>query len=172
MKRSIIILSYTKSIVTLDDLNLLGGLVDPLEYDSYEISSPDIISRDTVKGKEKSDIDSSGWIKIKKPEIVALIVEAYVDQDKKKILNALSDKPKTIPQLFSLFNFESTHGYRKIHSLIKSGLIKPVGFVPAQNRKKIKKYLAVIEDVHIQVTKDIENVVVRFKKISSPVSSG
>jgi hypothetical protein len=157
--------------MTRDNFDLLGGLIDPLDYESYEIDSPPSLVKagHLSKSKEKNESSESVWIKIKNPDLVALIVEAYVDQDKKKILNSLSDGPQTIPQILEMFNFEPTHGYRKIQSLIKLGLVRPAGLTIAQNRKKIKNYIAIIEDVSIQIGRNIENVAVRFKKNNNTI---
>jgi hypothetical protein len=113
--------------------------------------------------RKKTDGDAQEWIKIKKPDLIELIARTYFDPDKKKILNAASDEPTTIPQIFDMCNLPPTLGYRKINSLIKSGLIIPVGYVMIQNRK-IKKYLTVIENVIIRLDENTISVKARFKK--------
>jgi hypothetical protein len=150
-----------------DDFDNLGGIIDRLEHTSYEIDSPTNVfdAIDIIKSsRKKIDGDVQEWIKIKKPELIELIAQTYFDSDKKNILNAVSDKPTTIPQILDICDLAPTNGYRKINSLIKSGLIIPVGYVIIQNRKKIKKYLAVIENVIIHMDKDTISVKVRFKK--------
>jgi hypothetical protein len=152
--------------VVQDNFDSLGGIIDPLDNASYEIdsSTPIFEAMDFLKSKKKTDGRVSEWINIKKPELVELILETYVDKDKKKILNTVLTSPKTIPEMLELCNLEATNGYRKIKFLRKSGLIKPVGYFTARNRKKIKKYLAVIDDVKIYIGKELVRVLVRFKK--------
>jgi hypothetical protein len=152
--------------VSSDDYDPLGGIIDPLEHASYEIDRSTNIfeAMEIIKSKRKIEGNANEWIKIKKPELVALIVEAFVDPDKKKILNIISNKPTTIPQILEICNLEPTNGYRKIKSLIKSGLIKPMDYVTAHNRRKIKNYMTVIEDAKIYIDKNIISVLVRFKK--------
>ena len=150
-----------------DDYDRLGGIINPLEHTSYEVESPTNVfdAMEVIKSsRKKTDGDVQEWIKIKKPELIELIAQTYFDPDKKKILNTVSEKPTTIPQILDICNLAPTNGYRKINSLIKSGLMIPVGYVIIQNRKKIKKYLAVIENVTIHMDKDSISVKVRFKK--------
>ena len=113
--------------------------------------------------RKKTDEDVQEWMKIKKPELVELIAQTYLDPVKKKILNTISDKPTTIPQVMNMCNIAPTLGYRKINSLINSGLIIPVSYVIIQNRK-VKKYITVIENVIIHVNKNTISVKVRFNK--------
>jgi hypothetical protein len=150
-----------------DDFDKLGGIIDPLEHTSYEIDSSTNVfdAMEIIKNsRKKIDGDMQEWIKIKKPELIELIAQTYFDSDKKKILNTVSEEPTTIPQILDICNLAPTNGYRKINSLIKAGLMIPVGYTIIQNRKKIKKYLAVIENVIIHMDKDTISVKVRFKK--------
>ena len=149
-----------------DEFVPLGGIIDPLEHNSYEIDNSSNIfeAMGIIKSQTKPASDASEWIKIKKPELVSMIVDAYVDPEKKKILNVLSDKAFTIPEILDKCNLDSTKGYRKTKSLIKDGLIKPVGIAPIRNRKKTMEYLAIIDDVKIYIDRDIISVLVRFKK--------
>ncbi len=149
-----------------DDYDNLGGIIDRLEHTSYEIDSPTNVfdAIDIIKSsRKKIDGEIQEWIKIKKPELIELIAQTYFDPDKKKILNTVSEKPTTIPQILDICNLASTNGYRKINSLIQSGMIIPVGNVMIQN-KKVKEYLAVIEDVVVRIIDDKINVKVKFKK--------
>jgi hypothetical protein len=166
-------MSQTKMIVEIANV-VASASVDRLEHTSYEIDSTTNVfdAIEIIKSsRKKLDEDEQEWIKIKKPELIELIAQAYFDPDKKKILNAVSDKPTNIPQILDICSLAPTNGYRKINSLIKSGLIIPVGYAIIQNRKKIKKYLAVIENVIIRLDEDTISVKVRFKKKNKTSSS-
>lgn len=157
-------MSQPKSILEIANV-LSSSAGDRLEH-NYEI---DYITNvfDAIEiiksSRKKPEGDIQEWIKIKKPELVELIAQTYLDPDKKKILNTVLDKPRTIPQILDICKLATTKGYRKINSLMQSGLLIPVGYVIIQN-KKVKEYLAVIEDVMVRMIDTKISVKVRFKK--------
>lgn len=112
---------------------------------------------------ENESTESTEWITLDSP-LCELILETFSDSDKKRILNIISEKPLTIPEILYRCKIPSTAGYRKINSLIREGIIVPSGFVSVQNKKKVKKYVSIIEDTKIYIDKQDINVKVRFKK--------
>ena len=117
--------------------------------------------KDRIKNNGSTDNE---WIKIEKLSLIELILETYFDSDKKKILNAASNKPIIIPEILDICKISPTPGYRKINSLIKTGLIVPAGFIVIQKRKKVKKYKSIFENVKIFIDKDNMSVKVKLKK--------
>ena len=145
----------------------LGNFIDPLVNDSYEVDNSTSVfdAIDVIKEERKQSVGTdNAWIKIKKPSLVELIVNTFVDSDKKKILKVVSDKPATIPQILDICNIATSMGYRKINSLINKGLIIPAGFVTIPYRKKIKKYQSIIENIEIHMNKDTTDVRIKFRK--------
>jgi hypothetical protein len=161
------ILKKNKLHVNRDDKPYLGNFIDRLEQDSYEVdtSTSFFDAIDIIKEERKRSIsEDNPWIRIKKPELIELIVDTLVDPDKKKILNTVSDEPATIPQILDICNIANTNGYRKINWLIQAGLLIPVGFIIIQHKKKIKKYQSIIEDVEIHMTRRLTSVRIKFRK--------
>lgn len=117
--------------------------------------------KDRTKNNDGTDNE---WIKIEKPSLIELILETYFDSDKKKILKAASNKPIIIPKILDVCKISPTPGYRKINSLIQTGLIVPAGFIVIQKRKKVKKYKSIFENVKIFIDKDNMSVKVKLKK--------
>ncbi len=119
-----------------------------------------------VVGKDKTEnqsTQSTEWIKLDSP-LCELILETFSDSDKKRIMNITLEKPLTIPEILYRCKIPSTAGYRKINSLIMEGIVVPSGFVSVQNRKKVKRYMSIIEDVKIDIDKENINVKVKLKK--------
>lgn len=106
---------------------------------------------------------STEWITVDSP-LCELILETFSDFDKRRIVNMISEKPLTIPEILYRCKIPSTAGYRKINSLIKEGIIVASGFVSVQNRKKVKRYKSIIEDAKIFIDKQNISVKVRLKK--------
>lgn len=74
--------------------------------------------------------------------------------DKKNILNTILDKPKTISDILEITKLSKTSGYRKIKSLIDSGLLIVQGHSITSDGKKVNKYKSVFDNVTINIEKN------------------
>ena len=94
------------------------------------------------------------WIQIEEELIINNLMEAYADEDKKKILNTLSFKPKIVSEVLASCKIPQTSGYRKINSLISNGLLIVDGFITGKDGKRINKYKSIFENIRISIEKD------------------
>lgn len=117
-----------------------------------------IISIEKTKNKDYE------WIKIEDPHLNEIILESFGDSDKKAIMNAILDKPSIVSDILKLCKIPQTSGYRKINSLIKSGLLIPAGIVTGNDGKKITKYTTLFENVKINIEKNKVVIKVQLRK--------
>lgn len=94
------------------------------------------------------------WIQIEEEVIINNLMEAYADEDKKKILNTLSFKPKIVSEVLVSCKIPQTSGYRKINNLISNGLLIVDGFITGNDGKRINKYKSIFENIRISIEKD------------------
>ena len=106
------------------------------------------------------------WMIIEDKSLTQIILEAFGDEDKKKILTAIINEPRPISVVLDMCNIPQTSGYRKINSLIDNGLIIPVGFVTTSDGKKISTYVSMFENIKIDIIKNKVIVKAKFGKDS------
>jgi len=105
------------------------------------------------------------WINIKEKFVMQLILEAFVDPEKKKILNLTSDQALTVPEILGICNIPTTSGYRIINSLEKNGLLVKSYIDKIKNGKKITKYRSIFDNVQIKIEKNDISIKAKFAKI-------
>ena len=103
-------------------------------------------------------------VTIKDKSIIALILHSYADDDKKKILNVIANKPRIILDIINACKLPQTSSYRKINSLIKNGLLIPDGEVPRKFGKKVTKYVSLFENLEIDIIKNDISVKARLSE--------
>ena len=103
---------------------------------------------------EKSTENGFNWISIEDQHLIQKILEAFGDDDKKKILTTLTSQPCIISEVLKNCDLPQTSGYRKINSLIDAGLIIPMGYVTTNDGKKVSKYVSVFENIKIDIVKN------------------
>ena len=106
-------------------------------------------------------------ISIKNPTLSNIILEAFGDTEKKKIITSVTEKPKIIYEILKDSKMPQTSGYRKINSLIEKGILVPDGFVETPEGKKINKYRTSFDDIIIDIRKNqiTVNIEMDSKKI-------
>ena len=104
------------------------------------------------------------WIKIDDQFIAELILKAFADNDKKMILDATLDRPKTPVEILDVCKIPPTSGYRKIKSLIRDGLLIPRGAFLARSRRQVRRYITAVENIKIEIDKGNLVVKVKFTK--------
>ena len=139
-------ISLTQAITNFDKLDVVlreffGRGADGLETKFFE----SIFQTKTKKSKDK-------WYTLYDSRINSIILQAFGDSDKKKILEYVSGTPKIIYDILSDCDLPQTSGYRKINSLIDDGLLLPSGYIVKDN-KKINKYVCVFNNLKINIEK-------------------
>ena len=103
-------------------------------------------------------------VAIKDKSIISLILHSYSDDDKKKILNVTANKPRIILDIINACKLPQTSSYRKINSLIKNGLLIPDGQIPRKFGKMVTKYVALFENLEIDIIKNDISVKARLSE--------
>ena len=105
------------------------------------------------------------WIKIEDKLTAELILKAFADDDKKKILDATLHKSRAPVEILDICKIPPTSGYRKIKSLIRDGLLVPNSTFLSRSKKQVKRYISALENIRIDIDKGKLVVKVRFTKI-------
>ena len=113
---------------------------------------------------EKSKQSHSSWIQIKDLELSKVFLESFADQDKNSIIGSVMDKPLIISDIIEQSKISQTSGYRKINFLINHGLLVSNGFELVHDRKRVKKYETIFNDVKMDVVKNLVIVKIQLKK--------
>ena len=105
------------------------------------------------------------WMKVEDQLVAELILKAFADDDKKKILDSTLSKSRTPVEILDICKIPSTSGYRKIKSLIRDGLLIPNGTFLARTKKQVRRYISSLENIKIDICKGKLVVKVKFTKI-------
>jgi len=100
----------------------------------------------------KSNKSKGEWHTITDLHINEIVLQAFGDPDKKKILESVTNTPKIIADILIDCNLPQTSGYRKINSIINDGLLVQSGQVVKDN-KKISKYVCIFDNLKINIEK-------------------
>ena len=102
----------------------------------------------------KSRKSASKWFTIEDEGISKIILEAYGDEDKAKILNSVTDSSKIISSILKDCKMPQTSGYRKINSLIEKGLLTIEGSELSHDGRRVNKYISLFDNIRINVDKN------------------
>ena len=144
-------MSLTQTMEEFDKLDLVlreffGKGADGLEKKFFE----NIFRSQAKKSKDH-------WYVLSDSYINSIILQAFGDSEKKKILESVTGVPKIIADILIDCNLPQTSGYRKINSIINDGLLVQSGQIVKDN-KKISKYVCIFDNLKINIEKG--NVVV------------
>ena len=101
-----------------------------------------------VKNNPKS------WIRITDPNLTEIILAAFGDADKKKIMASVTEESKTVYDILKESKIPQTSGYRKINSLIEKGILVIMGHIDTHDGKKVNKYKTSFQNVRINIIKN------------------
>ena len=101
------------------------------------------------------------WVTIVDKSLTQTILEAFGDDDKKKILTVAIQQTLLISEIIELCNLPQTSGYRKVNALIDAGLLIPMGFATTTDGKKVHKYVSVFDNFKIDIIRN--NIIVKAK---------
>ena len=143
--------SLTQGIEEFEKIDLVlreffGNGADGLEKKFFE----NLIHLKSKKSKRE-------WHTITDSHVNAIVLQAFGDPEKKKILESVTGTPKIIADILIDCNLPQTSGYRKINSIINDGLLVQSGQIVKDN-KKISKYVCIFDNLKINIDKG--NVVV------------
>ncbi|HSB56191.1 MAG TPA: transcriptional regulator [Nitrosopumilaceae archaeon] len=110
------------------------------------------------------------WMTIRDSNIAKIVLEAFGDEDKKKIIGALNE-PHIVSEVLEMCNLPQTSGYRKINRMISDGLLTVEGYSLTVDGKKINKYISIFENIKIDIEKNHVTVKVKLKTNSIKNSS-
>ncbi|GBH34550.1 hypothetical protein NZNM25_13410 [Nitrosopumilus zosterae] len=101
----------------------------------------------------KSNKSKDHWYTLSDSYVNSVILQAFGDLEKKKIIESVSSSPKIINDILKDCQLPRTSGYRKINSLIDDGLIYQTEQIVVDN-KKINKYACAFSNLKINIEKD------------------
>lgn len=103
------------------------------------------------------------WMTIRDSSISKIVLEAFGDEDKKKIISVLMNEPHIVSEVLEICNLPQTSGYRKINSMISDGLLTVEGYITTTDGKKVNKYVSIFENIKIDIVKNSVTVKVKLK---------
>jgi len=103
------------------------------------------------------------WMTIKDSSISKIVLEAFGDEDKKKIISVLMNEPHIVSEVLEICNLPQTSGYRKINGMISDGLLTVEGYITTTDGKKVNKYVSIFENIKIDIVKNSVTVKVKLK---------
>jgi hypothetical protein len=112
---------------------------------------------------DNNDDKDFPWINIEEEHAIQLILEAFIEPVKKKILNLTMEKVLTVPEILEICEIPRTSGYREINFLKKNGLLIK-SFNRHNDARKICKYRSIFENIKINIEKDKVFVCAKFAK--------
>lgn len=158
-------INLTQAIIEFQKLDsvlreFFGTGADGLEKKFFE----------NVARLEKLDKENE-WIRLDDKKLSQVILESFGDNDKKLILNTLTDRSLVIADVLDVCKIPQTSGYRKINSLIQNGLLIPNGFVTTSEGKKVTKYTSLFDNFKIEIEKNNIAIKARLKREAANNSS-
>jgi len=121
----------------------------PVEESNVDISKDYI---ETLGGKDK---------KISLPEALKIITDKYCTN----ILMATSKRAMTATELSYGYGIPIATCHRRIHLLIKAGLLKCVGNIESKKRKKAKIYCSMLKNASFSIGDKKYRVKVEFESL-------
>ena len=118
---------------------------------------------------EKSDINNSRWIVITEHSATKLILDTLGDKAKKNIMTTAFDNPFIIRDILRSCKIPQTSGYRKINSLIRSGLLVKQGYTTMRDGKEVDKYKSVFSGLMINIEKN--SVLIKARISQDPMQN-
>ncbi len=171
-------MSLTESLTHFQKLDSVlrehfGAGADGLEEEFFKnVCSIKNFNNKNNKDRNKFTLSQNEkWITLKDSTLTSLILEAFGDSDKKKILTSVVSESKIIYEILEECNIPQTSGYRKINSLIKNGLLLVDGFIETQDGKKTNKYRTIFQNIKINIIKNEVTVDIQMNTKSIQSSS-
>lgn len=94
------------------------------------------------------------WVTLEDPNLIEIILKSVGDENKKNIINAVIDEPRTISEILDISMIPKTSGYRKINALISDGVLIPQGRDTTHDGKRVTTYKAIFDNISILIEKN------------------
>jgi len=104
--------------------------------------------------REGSNYKVSRWVTIQHPSVARLILASLGDEDKKNILNAVLDEPRTFMDILEITGLPPSSAYRKICTLIDNGLLINLDSDVSSDGKRKIKYKSIFQNIEINIEKN------------------
>ncbi|MGH9998921.1 MAG: transcriptional regulator [Nitrosopumilaceae archaeon] len=114
----------------------------------------------TVSKRRNTDEE---WMTIRDPKIATAVLDAFGDEDKKKIISVLMIEPHIVSEVLEICNLPQTSGYRKINSMISDGFLTVEGYGTTIDGKRVNKYVSIFENIRIDIIKNSVTVKVKLR---------
>ncbi len=116
-----------------------------------------------IELKQQKKVNDN-WIIIQDQGLTKIFLESFADEDKRAIIDSVTDESLIIADILECCKLPQTSGYRKINQMIDSGLLISNEYELATDGKKIKKYETMFDDVKIDIEKNVIVVKIQLKK--------
>lgn len=103
----------------------------------------------------KGSIKYPKWVTIRDPSVAKLILASLGDEDKKNILNAVLDEPRTFMEIMEITGLPASSAYRKICTLIENGLLIDLNPDANSDGKRKIKYKSIFQNIEINIEKNM-----------------
>ncbi len=94
------------------------------------------------------------WVTLENSHLIETVLKSVGDEDKKNILNAVIDEPRTISEILDIAMVPKTSGYRKINALILDRMLVPQGYDTTHDGKRVTTYKAIFDNISIMIEKN------------------
>ena len=121
---------------------------------------------DSICTVSKAKNTDEEWMTIKDSNISKIVLAAFGDEDKKKIISVLMNESHIVSEVLEICNLPQTSGYRKINGMISDGLLTVDGYITTTDGKKVNKYISIFENIKIDIVKNNITVKVKIKSDS------
>jgi len=118
---------------------------------------------DSICTVSKAKNTDEEWMTIKDSNISKIVLAAFGDEDKKKIISVLMNESHIVSEVLEICNLPQTSGYRKINGMISDGLLTVDGYITTTDGKKVNKYISIFENIKIDIVKNNITVKVKIK---------
>lgn len=137
-----------------------GFQEEPIFEKEEAHTNVNVLLNELEKTKKNFDFND-GFITIESPSHMELILESYADADKRRILEVIADKAKSVMEILNTCGLPQTSAYRKVTMLIDKGMIIPDGCAIKHGRK-ITKYKSIFQNVEINMVRHKLQITVKL----------
>ncbi|HSB57712.1 MAG TPA: hypothetical protein VLD38_07885 [Nitrosopumilaceae archaeon] len=110
------------------------------------------------------------WLLLQSKSLILTILNTFGDRDKNKILAISADKPHIIAKIVELSGVQENLAYKKIHQLIRDGMLIEYGSIFTPDARELKKYVGVFKDLKCGILNNKIAIKIMLSKAALNVS--
>ena len=110
--------------------------------------------------RKQNSAKNGKWIIVRNTSVVRLILASLGDEDKKNIINAVLDEPRTFMEITEITGLPPSSAYRKICTLIDNGLLIDLNSDTNSDAKRKIKYKSIFQNIEINIEKN--NIIIKI----------